>query len=247
MLRLRDRLARRRGDLRLEPREFLQHHVGAEHEIARVPQIAALDEGRAPLLVRLLDEALDAAHLRIDAPAARRGGYSRSRSPDGRRTPKVTISPASAATAGLGAEFARNCVPSLNDVVGGQHRDDGLGIAHRRPGRAGADGRGAVAPFRLEQDRRLGADLLQLLGDAEAIVEIGDDDRRVEDRPVADELDDRLEGRPVADQRNELLGQALPQFRPDAGARAAAHDHRLNPAHRFSVLSMLRRRNPPDF
>jgi hypothetical protein len=34
----------------------------------------------------------------------------------------------------------------------------------------GADRRGAVAPFRLEQDRRLGADLRQLLGDAKAII-----------------------------------------------------------------------------
>ena len=57
-----DGLARRRGDLRLEPRELLQHHVGAEDEIARVPHIALADEGFCPLLVRLLDEAFDATH-----------------------------------------------------------------------------------------------------------------------------------------------------------------------------------------
>ncbi len=114
------------------------------------------------------------------------------------------------------------------EPLAGEHRHDGPGVAHRRPRRRSADGRGAVAPFRLEQDRRLGPHLLQLLGDAEAIVEIGDDDGRLENRPIGDDVDDRLEGRPVADQRNELLGQTLAQFRPDPHPRAAAHNHRLD-------------------
>jgi hypothetical protein len=116
-------------------------------------------------------------------------------------------------------------------MIGGEHRHDALGVADRRPRRGSADGRGAVAPFRLEQDRRLGPDLLQLLGDAEAIIEIGDDDGRLENRPIGDDVDDRLEGRPVADQRNELLGQTLARFRPDPHPRAAAHNHRLDLAH----------------
>jgi hypothetical protein len=44
-----------------------------------------------------------------------------------------------------------------------------------------------------------------LLGDAEAIFEIGNDDRRTEHGGVAD-ADDRLKGRTLADQGNELLG-----------------------------------------
>ncbi len=66
LVRQRNGLTCRRGDLRLETRELLQHHVGAKHEIARVPQIAAVDEFPGAFLARLLDEALDAAHLRID-------------------------------------------------------------------------------------------------------------------------------------------------------------------------------------
>ena len=181
-------------------------------------------------LVRLLDEALDAPHLRIDrqrlpgmdvAVAGRRmvGGHPEGDDLAGFRR-----------RAGLGAqpgEFR----PVLEHMVGGQHRHHRRGIPPRRPGRRRPDRRGAVAPLRLEQDRRLGADLLQLLGDPKTIVEIGDHHRRLEDRPVADQGDHRLEGRPVADQRNELLGQALAQLRPDAGPRAPAHDHRLDLAH----------------
>ncbi len=40
LVRQRNGLTCRRGDLRLETRELLQHHVGAKHEIARVPQIS---------------------------------------------------------------------------------------------------------------------------------------------------------------------------------------------------------------
>jgi hypothetical protein len=53
-------------------------------------------------------------------------------------------------------------------MIGGEHRHDGLRVADRRARRRSADGRRTAAPFRLEQDRRLGPDLLQLLGDAEA-------------------------------------------------------------------------------
>ena len=118
-------------------------------------------------------------------------------------------------------------------MVGGEHGDDRLRVAGRGPRRRGADGGGAVAPLRLEQDRRLGADLRELLGDAKPIVEIGDDDRRLEDRGVADQADDRLKRRTLADQRNELLGQALAQFGPHARPRSAAHDHWQDFGHRF--------------
>ena len=198
------------------------------------------------LLVRLLDETLDAPHLgidrerlaRMDIAVAGRGMVGR----DAEGDDLAGVG----GDAGLGAEFGE-CLPVLEHMIGGEHRDDRLGVAHRRPGRGSADGRGAVAPLRLEQDRRLGPDLLQLFGDAEAIVEIGDDDGRLEDRPIGDEVDDRLEGRPVADQRNELLGQAFARFRPDARPRAAAHDHRLDLAHRFPASLAPGRRNAQDF
>ena len=160
------------------------------------------------LLVRLFDEALDPPHDWV--------GCQRLAGMDiavaGRRMVGWHAECDDLASlgrdAGPGAEF-RELRSLLENVVGRQHRDQCFGVLRRRPGGSRADGRGAVASLRLEQDSGLGADLLQLLCDAEAVVEIGDDDRRLEDRPVADQADDRLEGRPVADQRNELFGQAL--------------------------------------
>ncbi len=70
----------------------------------------------------------------------------------------------------------------LKHMVGGEHRHDRLRITRRRPCGRGSDSGGAIAPVRLEQDHRLGADLPQLLGDAKAILDIRDDDRRVEYR-----------------------------------------------------------------
>jgi hypothetical protein len=125
----------------------------------------------------------------------------------------------------------------LEHMVGGENGDDGLRVAHSRPGGRGADGGGAIAPVRLEQDHRLGANLPQLLGNAKTIVEIGDDDRRTKHGGVADQADDQLKGRTLADQGNELLGQALPRFWPHAGARSAAHDHRHDFGHAFLGLA----------
>ena len=116
----------------------------------------------------------------------------------------------------------------LEHMVGGEHGDDRLRIARGRPSGPGADSGGAIAPVRLKQGGRLGADLPQLLGDAKSVVEIGDDDRRIEHSGIADHADDRLKGRTLPDQGNELLGQAFPRFGPHAGAGPAAHDHRQN-------------------
>ena len=135
----------------------------------------------------------------------------------------------------------------LKHMVGGEHGDDRLRIMGRRPGGRGADGGGAVAPVRLEHDRRLGADLPQLLGDAKAVVEIGDDHRRIEHRGIAHHADNRLKGRTLPDQGNELLRQALPRFRPHARPRPAAHDHRHDFGHAFLVLAAALRNRQPGF
>ena len=76
---------------------------------------------------------------------------------------------------GLGAE-PREFLSVLEDMVGREHGHDRLRIALRRPGGRRADGGGAVAALGLEQNCRLGPDLPQLLGDPEAIVDVGDDD-----------------------------------------------------------------------
>ena len=83
-----DGFARRRSDLRFETRDFVQHHVGTDAEIARVPEIAVLNERGA----------LDVPHFRIDrerlaemetAEAGRRRSGA---------MPKETISQLAAAT-----------------------------------------------------------------------------------------------------------------------------------------------------
>ena len=51
------------------------------------------------------------------------------------------------------------------------------------------DGRPAVPARRLKHDRRMSADLLQLLGDEKAIIHIGDDDRLGKNLPVPEHGD----------------------------------------------------------
>ncbi len=209
----------------LESGQLLQHDVGAEYEVAGIPEIARLDEALRLGFVRLLDKALDAADFRIrgerfawvNVSVACRGMIRRDAKGDD--------------LSGLrrgGRLNAQLDEPLLvpEHVVGGEHRHDRLGIAGRRPrGRSPDRGR-AVAPLRLEQDGRLRVHLLELLGDPETVVEIGDDDGALESLLVPDHPDDRLEGRAIAGQRDELFGQALAQLRPNPGARSAAHDHR---------------------
>ena len=193
-----DRRRGRIGDVRLEARELLEHDVGAEDEIAGVPQVTVVDERARALFVRLLHESLDAPHAGIDhqrpsrmyVTVAGRRVVGRDAEGDdfsGRRD-----------VAGLHAEPGE-LLSVVEDMVGREHSYDRLRIARRRPGGRGADRSRAVAPLRLEQDRRLGADLPQLLGDAKTIVEIGDDDRRIEHRWIANHADDLLKRRTLAD------------------------------------------------
>ena len=66
LFRIPHRRRSRRRDLGLETLKLLQHDVGAEDEIARVPQIAVCDEGAGARFVRFLHEAFDPAHLGIE-------------------------------------------------------------------------------------------------------------------------------------------------------------------------------------
>ena len=192
LFRSRHRRRSRRRDLRLETLKLLQHDVGAEDEIARVPEITVFNERARARFVGFLHESLDPPHMgierqrraRMNVTVAGRGMVGRDAEGDnfariGRRV---------GLRAKLGELFS-----VLKHMVGGEHGDDRLRIARSRPGGRGADGGGAVAPVRLEQDHRLGADLPQLLGDPKAIFEIGDDDRRIEHGGIADHADDRSE------------------------------------------------------
>ncbi len=63
LFRSRHRRRSRRRDFRLETLKLLQHDVGAENEIARVPEIAVCNECARARFVGLLHESLDPPHL----------------------------------------------------------------------------------------------------------------------------------------------------------------------------------------
>ena len=197
--------SRRSGDVGLESREFLEHDVGAEDEIARIPQVTLADERARPLFVRLLDKSLDAPHAGIDRQRLSRMNVTVA----GRR---VVGRDAEGYDFTGGRDITRlhaqpgELLSVIKDVVGREHGHDRLRIAGRGPRCRGPDRGSAVASLGLEQDRRLGADLPQLLGDAKAIVEIGNHDRRIEHRRITDHADDRLKRRTLAYQGKELLG-----------------------------------------
>ena len=76
-MRLVDRGLDRRRHLRLEPGEFGEQHVGAEQEVAGIPQIAVTQVARGGGGVGLFDEALDRMHA-VAADRRRPAGCSRS-------------------------------------------------------------------------------------------------------------------------------------------------------------------------
>jgi hypothetical protein len=91
---------------------------------------------------------------------------------------------------------------------GRQYHDHGLLRAPRREIRRDGDGRTRIAPHRLQPDLGLRADSAKLVGDEEAVIDVGDHDRPFESR-IVQHLHRRLKGRTLADQWNELLGQRL--------------------------------------
>ena len=64
-------------------------------------------------------------------------------------------------------------------MVGGEDGEDGLRIARRADLGGDRHRRAGIAPRRLDDDLRLGADLLELLAHQEAVVAVGDDHRLV--------------------------------------------------------------------
>ena len=134
------------------------------------------------------------------------------------------MKPSAAAAAALAQAREKRALVE-DHVVGREHGDDRLRIALSGELRRDRDGGPGIAARRLEDDHRLRADFLELLAHEKAVVAIGDDDRLLEDR-IADPPHGVLKGRGRADQGNELLGHRLARFRPDARARAPAHDDR---------------------
>ena len=95
-----------------------------------------------------------------------------------------------------------------DDVIGGDDKDARFRVLAPRQDRPDRDRRGRVARRRLDDDLRLEAEGLQLLGDDEAHVVAGDDHQASEQRRGAEAPRRQLEARQRIDQRSELLRRA---------------------------------------
>ena len=200
---------------------FVEQEARAEHEIARVPQIALGEITRRGLGVGLFDKPFD----REQAWSERRAGADvavlgrRPRRLDAEHDDPILLGGGAAKGADLGERRRIG-----DDVVGGKRDDDGAIIARQRVAGAGGDRRTGIAPRRLEQDVGLGADGGKLLGDEEAVLTVGHHDRPSKQSRIGDPAHGLLEGRQRAEQRQELLGPVLARRRPQPRAGAAAHD-----------------------
>ncbi len=105
------------------------------------------------------------------------------------------------------------------------HPQDGVRVFFRHQHGGGGDGRRAVTADRLQHDAGVGDTRgAQLLGDQKPMLLIADDDRRGEARTGGTQ-GGFLHHRPLRHQRPELLGEAFPRYRPQAGAGAAGQDN----------------------
>ena len=221
------RLERRGGRLdhfRLEGAQFLEHRVGAEEEVAGIPQIAFRHVALGGFEIGLLDEGGDAAR-RADAERLAGADVAVTDRRLGRRDAERDDRALAAAASAAAAQAARKLFWSSTTWSAAKTATTVCGSRAAPISAAIATAGAGIAARRLDDDRRLGADLLELLAHQEAVVAIGDDDRLVEHRRV-EALDRLLEGRGRADQRNELLRHGLARFRPHPRAGAAAHDDR---------------------
>ncbi len=167
-------LGRRIGDFRREFGQFGAHDIGAEEEIAGIPQIALLDIAFSGGEIGLFDKGLDLGDARLGgddfawpdiAIARRRAGRL-----DAERDDKALFG-------GVG-RLAAQILESrdiAHGMVGGENRDHGL--ARPRAGQFAGDGHGGggVAPLGLKHDLALDADLRHLFLRQEAVVMIGQD------------------------------------------------------------------------
>ncbi len=116
-------------------------------------------------------------------------------------------------------------------VIGRHDQEQGGGIGRRQHERGNGGGRCGIAPDRLEDDgMRRDRDLPQLLGDDEAMLVIGDDQRRREARAIADPPHRLLQQALARKQREELLGIKRARHRPKPRPRAARQDDRRDHA-----------------
>ncbi len=212
-------------DLRLEACELVDEGARVQHEDAAVPEEVAVGEialgGRG---VGLLVEG-------IDAECGTGKAFE--------RAALANVAVAGVGAVGLDAEQdelagggddggAADRLDELgfvaDDVIGGHHREDCVGVlidggdgGHRDRGRG-------VARHRLEDDALcLDCERIELFLDEEAMVGVAEHDRWLEAERGAQALERRGEEACAlaVEEMNELLGVHGPRQRPQSGARSA--------------------------
>ncbi len=204
--------------------EFGQRRGGAQHEDAAVPEIAVGDEARRRGGVRLLDEARDRA---AGQSGKRRAGMNVAVA--GRRVGGPQAEDDDVARLGRrqrGADRRPEAGDIADDVIGGKNEENGVGVGFggERGGRG--NGRGGIAPLRLEQDRGAGVRVRQCGADKVGVTGAGHDNRRREGGGFGDARQRQGEGRDAVDQRQERLRRVLARDRPQTQARTTAKNDR---------------------
>ena len=224
-----DRLCGCRRNLGMKSLQLLPHDIGAEEEIPGIPEIALghvdpgfrlgrlFDEGRHPARRCAVAEVLAGVDIAI--------ACGRMVGPDA----KGDDVPIGGRDRSLRAELDEG-LGLAHDMIGGENAHNGLWPALQRQLRCNPHRSCGVPSHGLKDDLRLHADLGELFGDKEPILDIGQDDGPLE-IGGGERKDGPLKGGQRVQQGDELLGKALTRFRPHPGARAAAHDDGENLLH----------------
>src|SRR5262245_34194677 len=115
-------------------------------------------------------------------------------------------------------------------MIGGEDEQDGFRVAPAGEFSRDRNGGTGIAADRLEDDVGAGTGPLQLIGDGEAKLGVGDDDRWGKNTGIGDAREDLLKGRRIAAQGNELFRLALARERPQPGTATPANDDRRDQA-----------------
>ena len=187
-------------------RQFGEHDVGPEQEVAAVPKTTLGDEAPGRLDVGFLDEALDRASLAVAELLAETdvavagGGPGRG---DAKRHDETGARRFGSLAAGPTEGFRIG-----DEMVGREDQGGGAWILPSREACGDRNGRGGIASLGLEHDVGLDADGLQLFCGDEADI-MGGQDHETSESLARDTLGGRLEGRQFAYERDELLGHAF--------------------------------------
>lgn len=211
--------------------QLLQHHVGAEQEVAAVRQSSLGDQGGGLAGIGLLVEVLDPTRTALPARTGERpagldvtvgngrlGGAEAERHDVARPGPRRSLA--------NGHQKGRRIA---DDVVGREDQHHGRGIARCGVQGGNGNGRSRVAPLRLEDDVRLDLRLGGLFGDNEAGISVRDDRGPYEQCCIIEAAEGGLERLALLlEQRNELFRKRFARCRPEPGSRSTTKNKRMN-------------------